>query len=144
MVRAFGRVIATRAAVLYARTPALTSPFERLPADVWSLLEIADWQNGVAVAPGGTRYWSIHAADAGEPATRVGGIQDLGEPGRGGPIDRGIREAIGALWPSGIPGSLRAKHRDNQIRQYLVEHGHSIPEGEGLAKAVQRALKPRP
>ncbi len=31
-----------------------------IPADVWALLEIADWQNGVAVAPDGTEYWSIH------------------------------------------------------------------------------------
>jgi len=61
MLRAFDRAVSTRAVALYARTQSVSAGFEQLPADVWPLLEVADWQNGVAVAPDGTTYWSIHA-----------------------------------------------------------------------------------
>jgi hypothetical protein len=60
MLRAFDRAVSTGAAVLYARTQTVAADFERLPADVWALLNVVDWQNGVAVAPDGTAYWSIH------------------------------------------------------------------------------------
>jgi hypothetical protein len=60
MLRAFDRAVSTRAVALYARTQSVSAEFEQLPADVWPLLEVADWQNGVAVAPDGTTYWSIH------------------------------------------------------------------------------------
>jgi hypothetical protein len=61
MLRSFDRAASIGAVVLYARTRTVAADFERLPAHVWALLEIADWQNGVAVAPDGTAYWSIHA-----------------------------------------------------------------------------------
>jgi hypothetical protein len=60
IIRALAHVIARGGATLYARTPTLTSPFERLLADAWPLLKITDLRNGIAVAPDGIRYWSIH------------------------------------------------------------------------------------
>jgi hypothetical protein len=63
---------------------------------------------------------------------------------RGRPIDDGIRQAILALWPKGIPSGLKAKERDNKIDTWLRREEFSVPSGRGLARAVQRALKPRP
>jgi hypothetical protein len=60
MVRSFDRAISTKSVVLYAQVGDLSGPFKRLPAHVWPLLKVADWANGVAVAPDGTAYWSIH------------------------------------------------------------------------------------
>jgi hypothetical protein len=45
MLRSFDRAVSAGAVVLYARTQTVAADFERLPADVWALLEIADWQN---------------------------------------------------------------------------------------------------
>ena len=50
MVRGFDRAVSTNAIVLYGRLGAVSADFRRLPADVWPLLEVADWENGVAVA----------------------------------------------------------------------------------------------
>jgi hypothetical protein len=60
MVRSFDRAISTKSVVLYAQVGDLSARFKRLPAHVWPLLEVADWANGVAVAPDRTAYWSIH------------------------------------------------------------------------------------
>jgi hypothetical protein len=60
IVRSFDRAISTKSVVIYAQAGDLSAPFKRLPAHVWPLLEVADWANGVAVAPDGTAYWSIH------------------------------------------------------------------------------------
>jgi hypothetical protein len=60
MVRSLDRAISTKSVVLYAQVGDLSASFKRLPPHVWPLLEVADWSNGVAVAPDGTAYWSIH------------------------------------------------------------------------------------
>jgi hypothetical protein len=59
-----------------------------------------------------------------------------------GPVSEGIREAIAALWPSGMPKGLRAKDRNNRIADWLKQNGRSVPFDSGLARAIQRALKP--
>jgi hypothetical protein len=61
MVRAFDQAVLTRAVAVYGREHVISAPFERLPTDVWPLLTVVDWDNGVAVAPDGTHFWSIHA-----------------------------------------------------------------------------------
>jgi len=60
---------------------------------------------------------------------------------RARPSIDGICEAISALWPERIPAALRAKERDQRILMYLKERDHRVPQGSGLARAVQRALK---
>jgi hypothetical protein len=59
------------------------------------------------------------------------------------PIDDGIRAAIAALWPDSIPRGLKSKDRDNEIAEWLRAHDYSVPSDSGLARAVQRAMKPR-
>ena len=56
-----------------------------------------------------------------------------------GAISDGVRLAIDSLWPDGVPEGLRAKERNEQVRQWLKDHNKSIPSD--LSKAVQRALK---
>jgi hypothetical protein len=57
------------------------------------------------------------------------------------PIEDGIKEAITALWENNIPQGLRPKERDNKIAEWLKSKNYSVPSG--LARAVQRAIKPR-
>jgi hypothetical protein len=59
------------------------------------------------------------------------------------PIDDGIREALAALWPPGTHLPLKAKERNQKIVECLRARGYSSPSGSGLARAVQRAMKPR-
>jgi hypothetical protein len=73
MLRAFDRAVSTGAIVLYARRQSVSADFEQLPADVWPLLQVVDWQNGAAVAPDSTTYWSIHV----QPSTV--GLKSSGE-----------------------------------------------------------------
>jgi hypothetical protein len=61
MLTAFARATSTKAVMLYAQVGAISAPFKRLPAHVWGLLEVADWESGAAIAPDNTVYWSIHA-----------------------------------------------------------------------------------
>jgi hypothetical protein len=58
---------------------------------------------------------------------------------RTSPISDGIRLALNALWPNGIPAGLRAKERDNQIREWLKSNKISI--ATDISRAVQRVLK---
>jgi hypothetical protein len=48
----------------------------------------------------------------------------------------GIRLAINALWPEGIPKGLTAKDRDRQINEWLKAKGLSISD----RRTIQRAL----
>jgi hypothetical protein len=50
MVRAFDQAVLTRAVAVYGREHVISAPFERLPTDVWPLLTVVDWDNGVAAA----------------------------------------------------------------------------------------------
>lgn len=56
---AFGRAVSQGHVNLYARLQRISAPLEPLPADVWPLLNVSDWQRGVAVGPEGTLYWAI-------------------------------------------------------------------------------------
>jgi hypothetical protein len=60
------------------------------------------------------------------------------------PIDDGIREAIQELWDGHPSKKLKAKERNEKVATYLRHHGYSEPSGYGLARAVQRAMKPKP
>jgi hypothetical protein len=60
MLRAFDDAVSGKQVVLYARLQT-TAPFEQLPSDIWRVLEVVDWQNGVACDPEGALYYSIHA-----------------------------------------------------------------------------------
>jgi len=70
MLRSFDRAVSRGTAMLIGRPKTFSAPFERLPGDVWPLLQVIDWENGVAVAPDGTRYFSIHAVIVVKSATQ--------------------------------------------------------------------------
>jgi hypothetical protein len=61
MLPAFDRAIATETIALYARSHIASPHFQRLPAHVWPLLKVADWNQGVAMAIDNTAFWAIHA-----------------------------------------------------------------------------------
>lgn len=61
MLPAFGYAVSAGAILLYARRHLSSAPFERLPMDVWPLLQVVDWSNGAAFDHEGSAYWSIHA-----------------------------------------------------------------------------------
>jgi hypothetical protein len=60
MLRPFDHAIASGDLALYARPQSVSQEFTVLPPDIWPVLAIVDWENGVARAPDGTFYWSIH------------------------------------------------------------------------------------
>jgi hypothetical protein len=100
MLRAFDRAVSTGAVVLFARIQATSAPFERLPADVWPLLNVVDWQNGVAVAPDRTAYWSIHVRPRRADQAAAVSSATSRRPGR-----NRAGMAIAKIYPNGIPNS---------------------------------------
>jgi len=60
MLPTFDRAVSLGAAILYARPQTASANFEQLPADLWPLLNVVDWNKGAAVGPNGCQYWSIH------------------------------------------------------------------------------------
>jgi hypothetical protein len=61
MLREFDRAVAANAISLFARVGTVMAPLEALPADVWPVLTILDWQNAVARDPEGLLLYSVHA-----------------------------------------------------------------------------------
>jgi hypothetical protein len=62
LLNAFNRAVSAKEVLLYARPKTTSAAFERLPADIWPVLNVVDWQNGTVLDPGGSLYYSIHAA----------------------------------------------------------------------------------
>jgi hypothetical protein len=54
---------------------------------------------------------------------------------------RGIAQAIGQLWPKGIPKGLSAKDRNRAVIDWLRANGCSVPTSP--ERAIQRVLKAR-
>jgi hypothetical protein len=61
MLGAFNRAISGGTVALYARPHITSELFRRLPEHVWPLLNVVDWDNGVAKALDHTTFWSIYA-----------------------------------------------------------------------------------
>ena len=64
MLPAFDRAVSETRAILHARIGAPYAPFGQLPADLWPVLEVVDWQNGTAVDPNDFFYYAIHVRSA--------------------------------------------------------------------------------
>jgi hypothetical protein len=73
--RMFDRAVAAERIILQARIGHISARFERLPSDLWPLLEVVDWQNGVAIAADGVPYWSLHAESGVTEAGCVGSLR---------------------------------------------------------------------
>ena len=98
MLRAFDHAVSTGAAVLYARIQDVSAPFERLPIDVWPILNVVDWQNGVAVAPALTAYWSIHVRPS--LAHQAAAVRSATSRR---PARERAQMAIAEIYPNGVP-----------------------------------------
>jgi hypothetical protein len=70
MLRSFDRTVSSGLVKLFARVESPMAPFEQVPADAWPVLDISDWQNGIAIDPHETLYYSIHAKGSIVPAVR--------------------------------------------------------------------------
>jgi hypothetical protein len=67
-----------------------------------------------------------------------------GTTGRPRPIYNGIDEAIGAIWPDGIPAGLKSKDRDRKIRAWLESNRCTPPaSSQSLTRGIQRVLRDR-
>ena len=64
---------------------------------------------------------------------------DLDSKSGPGAKTRGIAEAIGQLWPGGIPEGLTAKDRNRAIIEWLRDNKYSVPSQP--ERAIQRVLK---
>lgn len=62
MLLAFDRAVAAGGLKLFARVPSPRDDFEILPSDIWPLLDILNWEFGIARDPEGTTYYRIYAA----------------------------------------------------------------------------------
>jgi hypothetical protein len=89
------------------------------------------------------RIWP-NPADAPIPTVTKPETEGPHETARPRPIHDGIKKAIDAIWPDGVPAGLKSKERDLQIRAWLVSYRHSVPaSNQSLARAVQRELRDR-
>jgi hypothetical protein len=66
---------------------------------------------------------------------------DLDSKSGPGAKTRGIAQAIGQLWPSGVPEGLSAKDRNKAVIDWLRHQGYSVPGNP--ERAIQRVLKSR-
>jgi hypothetical protein len=135
MLRAFDRAVSAEAVMLYARMQAASAPFERLPADVWPVLNVADWQNGVAIAPDRTAYWSIHVApsvvEQDVPVKRAGS--------RWPQRELALR-AIKEIYPNSIPDTEPNSTLCAKVGKWLKDHGiaHAVSDDTILRAAHRR------
>jgi hypothetical protein len=127
LVRGFDGAISTGAVVLYGRPKTVTADFVQVPADVWTMLEVADWENGIAVAPDGTAYFSIHAVVAPD-------VQEAAD------------KAVGAEAPSSSDKtSTTAKRKTRNTKRATPEayaehqHTHLISTGEYASRREDEA-----
>jgi len=78
MVPAFNRAVSTGAVALYARPQITSFHYEQIPAYAWPLLDVVDWENGVAMAVDHTSFWLIHAGHATSAESSEQGTAETG------------------------------------------------------------------
>jgi hypothetical protein len=126
MLRAFDRAVSLKRATLYARFQTPMASLQQLPADVWPILEIVDWQNGIARDLQNVLYYSIHAASARQQTN-----DDLPEEESSPPIYR-----------TGAPGKPTSMHLVEAEFRARCDRGEAKPtigdEAEILAEWLRR------
>lgn len=137
MRRAFDRAVKAGRVKLYARAPSPRDDFQRLPSDIWPLLEIVDWEHGVARDIQGTLYNSIHVADCASPitATQVECSSRSSEDDVSTPLQQQIREAAKELWPNG-DRPARTKDRDVAIIEWFKSKKQTAPSDRSIRRAL--------
>ena len=76
MLRTFDRAILARRVMLSARIQSPSAPFADLPADIWPVLTVVDWENGIARDPQGDLYYSLRAASVRRPSMSTSTVAD--------------------------------------------------------------------
>jgi hypothetical protein len=61
MLAPFNQAASAGSILLFGRIEKMASAFVRLPPDIWTQVEVHDWENGNARQADGTDIWSIHA-----------------------------------------------------------------------------------
>ncbi|QAU44184.1 hypothetical protein [Bradyrhizobium guangzhouense] len=132
LLPAFDRAVKARRVKLFARWPSTGDDVQELPSDIWPLLEVVDWEHGVARGIDGMLYSSIHVADSNDASA----ISD--EPTSPAHHLK-IRQAAKALWPNGdMPASV--KERDAAICAWFGEKSQHAPS----SRTIRRALATSP
>jgi hypothetical protein len=128
---AFDRAVKAGQVELYARWPLTGDDFRRLPSDIWPLLDVANWEHGVAHDIQGTIYTSIHVAAT--PSSQSS-EDDSGEP-MSPALHQQIRAVVKELWPSGeMPP--RTKDRDAAVRDWFSEKDQTAPSDRTIRRAL--------
>jgi hypothetical protein len=135
MLVAFDRAVASGAVLLYARPQSISAKIERLPADAWPLLDVIDWQNGVAMAPDGTAYWSLHAGLA-----RKQTLAAKSHVGSRRPTRERARLAIVSLYPKGIPDPATEPNKTlcQKVQHWLKKNGMPKAGDDSILRAAGR------
>jgi hypothetical protein len=135
MLTAFDRAVSNRMVLLYGRPQNILANFKRLPADAWPLLDVKNWETGVAVAPDGTAYWSIHAAP-----TRTQAFVARSHAGSRQPTRERARLAIESLYPTGIPNPATEPNARlcQKVQGWLKENGMPTAGDDSVLRAAGR------
>jgi hypothetical protein len=135
MLRSFAQAVAASSVKLHAQIGSVSGPFRQLPATVWPLLDVRDRENGVAIAPDGTRYWSIHVAGTakakvyGRPRSGSGVIKfvrnyfDSEKAAGRPPTSAGCEKAARDAGIEGHRKEIRKAFRDCQPSGILIRPG---------------------
>jgi hypothetical protein len=111
-----------------------------------------DWRNAKILASGVVRFFGgrsrpyafkVHRADDLRiwPESALT-LLPITQRKRTAPIAEGIREAIDSVGGRAVLARLKGKDRCKRILAWLKSNNRSVPSGNGLPKAVQRAMKP--
>lgn len=131
MLPAFDRAVKAGQVELYARWTLTGDDFRRLPSDIWPLLDVADWEHGVAHDIQGTIYTSIHVAVT---ASSQSSEDDSGES-MSPALHQQIHAVVKELWPSGeMPP--RTKDRDAAIRDWFSDKAQTAPSDRTIRRAL--------
>jgi hypothetical protein len=135
MLVAFDRAVFDRTVLLFARPQNISANFNRLPADTWPLLKVVDWENGIAIAPDGTAYWSLHVGPA-----RTQTLVARSHAGSRRPTRERARLAIESLYPTGIPDAATEPNAllCQKVQRRLKENGMPTAGDDSILRAAGR------
>jgi hypothetical protein len=133
MLPAFDRAVKAGQVELFARWPLVGDDFRRLAADIWPLLDVADWEHGVAHDIQGTIYTSIRVAVT---ASSQSSEDDSGES-MSPPLHQQICAVRNLLWPNGkMPP--RIKDRNAAIRNWFSDKAQTVPSDKTISRALKK------
>jgi len=110
---AFGELVKSGTAKLYARKGVHSEPLKRLGADVWSRLKVDDWKRGNGTADDGTKYLDI--------CVQVGGRGRPAKSDLGDDLERRVFD-----WMASHGGNLTLANIERKITEELEKDGVSF------------------